>query len=37
MHEAHEALVMHAQVLWLIPVLPLFGFLVAICANRSLL
>ncbi len=35
MHEAHEALVLHAPTLWLIPALPLLGFLIAVCLNRS--
>ena len=35
MHEAHEALILHSQVLWLIPVLPLLGFLLAVVANRA--
>src|SRR5215203_759960 len=35
MHEVHEALILHSQVLWLIPVFPLLGFLVAVAANNS--
>jgi NADH-quinone oxidoreductase subunit L len=36
MHEAaHEALVLHTQALWLIPVFPLLGFLIAVCAERA--
>jgi len=35
MHEAHEALILHSQVLWLIPVFPLLGFLIAVAANNS--
>ena len=34
MHETHEALIVHSQMLWLIPVLPLLGFLLAVVANR---
>src|SRR5690349_23954519 len=38
MHEAHEALeavILHSQVLWLIPFFPLVGFLIAVCAENS--
>ena len=35
MHEAHEALIVHSGTLWLIPALPLLGFLVAVGANRN--
>jgi NADH-quinone oxidoreductase subunit L len=35
MHEASEAFVIHARVLWLIPAMPLLGFLIAVCANRA--
>ncbi|MEB2284574.1 MAG: NADH-quinone oxidoreductase subunit L [Polyangiaceae bacterium UTPRO1] len=37
MHETHaaaEAVILHSQVLWLIPTLPLLGFLIAVAAER---
>jgi NADH-quinone oxidoreductase subunit L len=38
MHETHvaaEAVILHSQVLWLIPLFPLLGFLIAVCAERK--
>src|SRR5690348_9085748 len=37
MHEAAalDAVVVHSRVLWLIPLCPLLGFLVAICAENA--
>ncbi|MCC6766948.1 MAG: NADH-quinone oxidoreductase subunit L [Deltaproteobacteria bacterium] len=37
MHETHaaaEAVILHSQMLWLIPFFPLAGFLIAVCAER---
>ncbi len=35
MHAASEALILHSQVLWLIPLFPLVGFLIAVCAENA--
>src|SRR5262245_12387607 len=34
MPEAHQALILHSQLLWLIPFFPLLGFLIAVCAEN---